>query len=309
MNQPYFTIVIPTYNRAHLIVKTIESVLNQKFKDFELIIVDDGSLDNTEFVVAPYLNSFVHYYKKKNAERAAARNFGILKSKGKYVTFCDSDDILYPDYLSNAFETIGKNENVNWMHLAYEIKRNDGKSIKMAISPKNFILEIAKGNPLSCMGVFVRHDIIIENLFNENRHLSGSEDWELWLRIASRYEIVFDQRVSSALIIHDERSVTQTDELKLQLRKYLSIGFAFDNQYVKSTFQNYKIIMYSYFDTYIALHLLLSGKSLSSIKYLILAVKNYPLCVFERRFLVILKYLILNFLGLVKQDINVPFVK
>ena len=123
MSQPIFTIVIPTYNRAHLIVKTIDSVLNQKFKDFELIIVDDGSIDNTELVVAPYLNSFVHYYKNKNAERAAARNFGILKSIGKYVTFCDSDDIIYPDYLSNAYETIRKNESIIWMHLAYEIKR------------------------------------------------------------------------------------------------------------------------------------------------------------------------------------------
>ncbi len=291
----------------HLIGKTIESVLSQKYKDYELIIVDDGSTDDTENVVKLYLNSFVHYYKKNNAERAAARNFGIIKAIGKYITFCDSDDLLYPDYLSNAYETILNNDDVSWLHLGYEIKRSQGKPVRMAWMENNFMLNLAKGNPLSCMGVFVRNDIIKMNLFNENRHLSGSEDWELWLRLAARYKIIFDQRVSSALVIHEERSVIQTDELKLLLRKYLSIGFAFDDELVSKEFGKMKVIMYSYFDTYIALHLLLAGKVIASLKFLVKAIKNYPACIFERRFLVIIKYFILNCVGLRRQPKNEAF--
>ncbi len=307
MNQPFFSIVIPTYNRAHLIIKTIESVLNQQFKEFELIIVDDGSTDNTDEVVKPFLNNFIHYYKKNNEERAAARNYGIKKAIGKYVTFCDSDDLLYNNYLSNAFETINEKKNVSWLHLGYEIKRNNAKPVSMAWMEQNFILNLAKGNPLSCMGVFVRSDIIKSNLFNENRHLSGSEDWELWLRLSARYEIIFDQRVSSALVIHDERSVIQTDELKLQLRKFLSIGFAFDDIYVSKKYANMKVVMFAYFNTYIALHLLLAGKVLSSIKYLVEAIKNHPACIFEKRFLVIIKYFFINTFGFRKQTVSQPF--
>jgi hypothetical protein len=142
------------------------------------------------------------------------------------------------------------------------------------------------------------------NLFNENRHLSGSEDWELWLRLASRYPIYFDQRISSALVLHGERSVVQTDELRLLLRKFLSIGFAFDDQVVQNKFGVHKAMMYAYFDTYISLHLLLGRKTFASLKYLFSAIKEYPACIFERRFLAIIKYLLLNISGIRKKEID-----
>ena len=83
---PYFSIVIPAYNRAHLISKTLDSVLNQSYENFEVIIVDDGSTDNTEEVVKPYLaDQRFRYYWKSNGERGAARNFGVLKSNGEFV--------------------------------------------------------------------------------------------------------------------------------------------------------------------------------------------------------------------------------
>ena len=77
---------------------TLESVRNQRFTDFEVIIVDDGSTDNTEEVIAQLNYERLQYFKRPNLERGAARNFGIMQSKGKYITFCDSDDILYPHY-------------------------------------------------------------------------------------------------------------------------------------------------------------------------------------------------------------------
>jgi len=295
VESPFFAVVIPTYNRASLITETINSVLNQKFFDFELIIVDDGSTDDTEAVVASFKDKRIKFIKKLNQERGAARNYGILHSSSQYVTFCDSDDLLYSDYLQNAYETICKYKSeVPWLHLSYEKKRSDGKALKMSIDPSNYIVSLAKGNPLSCMGVFVKRDVIVKNLFNEDRYLAGSEDWELWIRLASKYPIVIDNRVSASLLLHDGRSVLASDELKLQLRKFLSIGYAFDDESVKVVFSNYKKLMEAYFDTYISLHLMLSGKTTSSFRYLLKAILNYPACVFDRRFLAIVKYWLIN---------------
>jgi glycosyltransferase involved in cell wall biosynthesis len=292
---PFFTVVIPTYNRGDIISDTIQSVLAQRFTNFELLIVDDGSTDDTENVVRNFTDSRVKYFKKTNKERGAARNFGVKNSIAKYVTFCDSDDLLYPDYLQNAFETISKSKvDVAWLHLAYEIKRSGAKSLKMSIKPDDIILTLAKGNPLSCMGIFVKRDVIAENNFNEDRYLSGSEDWELWLRLASKYPIVVDTRVSACLMLHDGRSVLASDELKLQLRKFLSIGYAFDDEAVKMKFSKYRKLMEAYFDTYISLHLMLSGNRISSLRYLFKAIANYPACILDRRFLAIIKYWLIN---------------
>jgi len=295
----FFSVVVPTYNRAGLISDTINSVLNQKFIDFELLIVDDGSTDNTEEIVSRFSDPRIKYFKKDNKERGAARNFGVLRSSSKYITFCDSDDILYPYYLSNAWETINKsNHSVPWMHVSYEIKGATGKSTIMSINPIKCIETLAKGNPLSCMGVFVKSEIIRQNLFNEDRFLSGSEDWELWLRIASQYPITVDNRVSSCLKIHDERSVLTSDELKLQLRKFLSIGYAFELPNVQKVFSNYRSRMEAYFDTYISLHLILDGKIGPSLRFLMKAIFKYPLCIFDRRILAIIKYALKFSLGL-----------
>ena len=226
VNTPFFSIIIPTYNRAQLILRTLASVEEQRYRDYEIIVVDDGSTDDTEEVIKRLGDHKLRYFKRINAERGATRNFGVQQAVGSYVTFCDSDDILYPDYLMNAFETIKENNNPVWLHVAYEIKDQTGWRIKIHNLKKNFTKKLAKGNPLSCMGIFVQRECMLENLFRENRYLAGSEDWELWLRLSARYPIVFDNRISAALIVHDDRSVVHTTELKLQLRKHLSIGYA-----------------------------------------------------------------------------------
>ncbi len=296
MSNPFFSIIIPTYNRSLLIVHAIVSALEQQFTNFEIIVVDDGSTDDTEEVVNRLHHPKLRYFKQSNAERGAARNTGIKQALGTYITFCDSDDVMYPDYLQNAFETIKSNNHPEWLHVGYEIKKNSGDKIEINHLEKNIIRRLAKGNPLSCMGVFVKREILLENLFRENRYLAGSEDWELWLRLSARYPIVFDNRISAALHIHDERSVVHTNELKLQLRKYLSIGYAFEDEAVQKYYRKYRKMMVSYFDTYIALHLVLAGKK-GVLKYLLKAIFKYPLVIFDRRVLAIFKHLLKRFIN------------
>jgi len=293
----YFSVIIPTYNRAGFIRRTIQSVLYQQYKNFEVIIVDDGSTDNTEEVISNFEFSNLFYFKTPNLERGAARNFGIAKAKGDYITFLDSDDILYNNYLSNAAESLNRLGLPVFFHQGYEIKKLDGKVLeKQNQFISDDLKQLAKGNHLSCIGVFIRRDVTGKFHFNSDRNLSGSEDWELWLRLAANFGLKTDQRISAALIVHDSRSVLSYDEQKLLLRKNLALKYAFYDQTVAKSFSGYRSIIEAYCDTYISLHLILSKKNARGIWYLLHAIKAYPACIFDRRFLAIIKYLLLNVL-------------
>src|SRR5438105_4070082 len=102
----FFSVIIPTYNRSHLIAKTLGYVLAQTYSDFEIIIIDDGSTDKTEEIIGSIKDARISYYKIDNAERGAARNYGVHKAKGDYVNFFDSDDALYNSHLSLAEKNI-----------------------------------------------------------------------------------------------------------------------------------------------------------------------------------------------------------
>jgi glycosyltransferase involved in cell wall biosynthesis len=95
---PAVSVVIATYNRAQLLLETIESILNQRFKDFELLIIDDGSTDQTREILKPY-NDRVRYHFQENRGPSAARNLGVLHARAPWISIQDSDDICTPDHL------------------------------------------------------------------------------------------------------------------------------------------------------------------------------------------------------------------
>jgi len=106
---PYFTIVIPSYNRGHIVGRAIESVLNQSYSDFEIIVVDDGSTDNTKEVVCQYMDSRIHYFFQENSGVSAARNTGSKLAKGDYLVFLDSDDYVNDNWLKDFFTELQPN--------------------------------------------------------------------------------------------------------------------------------------------------------------------------------------------------------
>ena len=225
-----FSIIIPTYNRAHLISDTLNSVKNQSFTDFELIIVDDGSTDNTRIVVENYISNNQlknwHFYSKINGERGAARNFGLNKAIGKWITFLDSDDLFYPNHLYLASNFISKHKDVNVFHSAYEFRNQKNELIRKVVYPNNNNLNqaILNGNVFSCFGMFLKSDVFNELCFEENRNLSGSEDWLLWLKVSARYKIYFQSQISGCMVQHDERSVLNFIDDQLLSRTNLLVA-------------------------------------------------------------------------------------
>lgn len=290
----FFSIVIPSYNRANLIELTLNSVLEQTYFNFEAIVVDDGSTDNTDEVVKRYLSDHrVNYFKIKNSERGAARNFGVKQSKGDYITFLDSDDVFLPWHLAIASEKIAKFEKPDVFHLGYEILHPDGRVDSLPVLPSPVNDKLLEGNFLSCMGVFLRRDIALQNPFDEDRQLSGSEDYELWMRIAARVPILTFNEVTSRLINHENRSVILTNTKDLITRiSILDQKLHSDKMFMQRFGDRLK--MFSSFRTlYLALHLALSGERWMAFKSLLFTARAYPYVLLNYRFAVALKKILL----------------
>ena len=107
---PTFSVVIPTYNRADLLPRAVGSVLGQTMGDFELLVVDDGSVDTTREVIEGFRDSRVRYLRQENAGAPSARNHGARLARGRYITFLDSDDEALPDWLETLTKTFEEQE-------------------------------------------------------------------------------------------------------------------------------------------------------------------------------------------------------
>jgi len=222
---PYFSIIIPTYNRAHLISATIKSVLDQKYDNFELIIVNDGSTDNTEEMILQFNSEKIRYYKIENSERGYARNYGAKRAKGKYFNFFDSDDLMYPNHLIEAYKQITNQKGIDFLHLMYEIQNDEGIIEKLDYTRFVYMKnELPYDNILSCNSVFLSRSVALEYPFNEDRNLSSSEDWELWIRLFFRYSLICTENVTSVIINHDARSLKTINADRVVARDLLLIS-------------------------------------------------------------------------------------
>ncbi|WP_343636914.1 glycosyltransferase [Fluviicola sp.] len=294
----FLSIIIPTYNRAHLIEHTLKSVLDQSCDDFEVIIIDDGSSDNTEEVVRPYLSEKVRYLRIPNSERGAARNRGTELAKGAYLNWFDSDDEMRSNHVAQVKELCTKHGNPEVVNLMYQIKDSVSGKITPVQSSyttgqkqrKNFLIE---GNYLACNPVIVRRDIALANPFIEDRALSASEDYELWLRLLAKYPFYQSTEITSFLIQHDERSVnTMTNPDKLETRFLTFLKYIDANEELKQflgtdypyfVMKNYLIL---------AVDLAYNGHKQKGFFYLKKAFREHKSALKQRVFWATLKHLI-----------------
>jgi len=130
---PFFSIIIPTYNREDKLDIPIKSILNQQFKNWELIIIDDGSIDETQTLIKTYSSQRIHYFYQQHQGRSAARNLGITKAKGTYICFQDSDDEYLPNHLQTLYDAILKNDTYKVFRTGMLIYENGKPSKKSNI--------------------------------------------------------------------------------------------------------------------------------------------------------------------------------
>ncbi len=127
---PFFSVIVPTYNRAEKLKNTILSILAQDFTNFELLIVDDGSTDHTAATVQVLVaqDSRIIYLPKKNEERSLARNYGLSKAQGQFTVFFDSDDFMHPNHLSTFRAAIAQNPETRFFTTKFQM--DDGKRVQ-----------------------------------------------------------------------------------------------------------------------------------------------------------------------------------
>jgi glycosyltransferase involved in cell wall biosynthesis len=204
-----------SYNRADRIGRAIESVLMQRFADFELLIIDDGSTDATGDVARSFKDSRIRYFRKENEERSIARNFGIQHAIGKYVNFLDSDDVIFDNHLSAAHALIAGHDGPELVHMGFRRISGDGKVISTHTDFSDLDERMLRSNIMHGNAIFVRRDILQLIRFPHSRDAFISEDWTLFMRLIARYRPVFGKEVTSAIVEHEGRSLNSVDPDRL----------------------------------------------------------------------------------------------
>ena len=186
---PTFTVVIPTHNRGYLIARTIQHVLDQSYDDFEVMVVDNGSADNTRAMVTGITDSRVHYvHQEDSGSPASPRNTGISRATGAYVSFLDDDDVWYPNKLQLVLEAFDGDSNFDVV-CHYENQRRlgmiQGVNRYGPAEPDMYRRLLFGGNCLSGSATTVRTEALREaGCFREGPEFFEIEDYDLWLRLA-----------------------------------------------------------------------------------------------------------------------------
>jgi len=208
---PAVSVIIPTYNRAHLLGRSIHSVLGQTYKDFELIVVDDGSTDNTEEVMSNFSDDRIRYIRRmKNEGASVARNTGIEIARGEYIAFQDSDDEWLPEKLEKQVTILEKAPpEVGVVYTGLHRLKNNRKVFNPSsnITPKegDVSVSLLKGNFVSPQTMLIKRECLEKaGIFDERFH--RMQGWDFNLRVSRYYHF---RCIDEPLVI----SYFQTDSI------------------------------------------------------------------------------------------------
>lgn len=202
--QPEISIILPTYNRASYLEKCIDSIIGQTFQNWELMIIDDGSEDNTFEIVNLYLQKHpnIRYLKHQNRKVGYARNAGIQASFGKYITFIDSDDTYKPNHLESRLKFMQDNPEIDLIQGGFELEKeffvHDYYQPNKTISIRECVL---------CPTFFGKRNVFFELTGFSN--LEYSEDTEFWERAEKVFKTYHLQEPETYVYTRGETSLSK----------------------------------------------------------------------------------------------------
>lgn len=272
---PKISIILPTYNGEKYIKRAIESVISQSFSDWELIVINDGSIDNTRKVLEPYLkNEKITYLFQENGGQAVAREKGISIAEGFYIAFIDDDDEwIDKDKLQKQVEFLEKNKDyvlVGTGGIVVDESRNKIVNYNVSESDLSIRKNILLKNPFIQSSVVVRKDALYKvGLFLMEKYIRGNEDYNLWLRIGL-YGKLFNLKEAMTMYMVREGNTSLTNKGKV-LKDNISLIKKYHSKY-----SNYfKALIFSYCKFYIFNSLqLIKNKKLRN-RITIFLFKNY----------------------------------
>ncbi len=202
--QPFISVIIPCFNHAHYLPEVIDSILQQTYLNYEIIVVDDGSKDNTREIANSY--PLVKYVYQQNQGLAAARNTGIQHAAGNYIIFSDADDWLFPDALQHQIHAFEENNEAVAVAGAHDKVDTYGQIIyeeENLPKHKNHYLDLLMGNFIGMHGAVMYKRSVFDE-FQYDNTLKAAEDYDLYLRLTRNHPIVVHQNKIAAYRMHSE---------------------------------------------------------------------------------------------------------
>lgn len=211
---PFFSIIIPVYNKTNFIENTLKSVFQQSFTDYEILLINDGSTDDSESKILTFNDSRIHYYSKKNEGVSETRNLGIEKAKSEFIVFLDADDYWYPNFLEEMFLLIKMFPEQSVFSAAIEIENTK------TVIPSSYSIEKVSDNVIvnyfeasykegvlftSCA---VFHKSVFEKVGKFDPLIKSGQDTDLWIRIGIIYPVVFSFKILTRYI-YDPNSLSK----------------------------------------------------------------------------------------------------
>ena len=271
-NNPTISVIIPTYNRANFLTQSIPSVLNQTYRNFEIIIVDDNSTDNTVEVLENYDDKRIKYIKNnENRGVGSARNQGIKIARGEYITFLDSDDtLLSPKFEKqlNKFELLSDDCGLVYCGFCYVFDYTG--QIQKRIFPKfqgNVFDNLLGGNIFPIHAPLVKRECF-EKCGQFDVSLPACEDWDLWIRFARHYKFAFVPDILTKYYIHGQQK-------SVEIRKVIMARKSIVEKYQSELEQRPRILA-RHLRRIAALYCL-SDKSMKGREYFIASIRYDPL--------------------------------
>jgi glycosyltransferase involved in cell wall biosynthesis len=232
---PKFSIVIPLYNKEKDIKNTLDSVFKQTISDYEIVIVNDGSTDNSENIVSSIKDSRIKLISKKNEGVSKTRNYGVEKARAEHIVFLDAHDYWHSNHLENLNSLIINYPKEPWYATAYEKKHHDSLIIPMS-SPlidesgewKGKVSEFFKNSLVDCLAwtsAICMKKVFFQELkgFDHTITHGAGEDTDLWLRAALKSRLIFSTVISARHNLDGSNRISNTPTLKrtyMDLDKY-----------------------------------------------------------------------------------------
>ena len=223
------SVITPTFNRKHVLRRALDSIYAQTVPEVEAIVVDDGSSDGTEAMIAEYPRPVV-YMKQQNAGPAAARNRGLQRASGAFIAFLDSDDVFYPRHLEASLAALERSPQAGLVYGGSEVVDPDGRVVKVQRPrPENrgwVLPRLLFYNFVMPSTVVMRRECY-ETVGGMNEKLRFAEDWLYWLRLAERFPFEF---VNEVLVRYQRSAVSASrlpiEDLVAMNREMLDLAFA-----------------------------------------------------------------------------------
>lgn len=242
---PFFSVIIPLFNKELFIEATLKSVLNQSYADFEVIIVNDGSTDNSAQIIAKFNDSRIRVFTKENAGASAARNYGMEKAQSNYISFIDADDYWHPTFLEEMYEKINCFPDIKVFSAAIEIETSKTIFPAQYSIKKTDDFEIvnyfsaSKKESVICTSCAVFNKAVFEEIGSFDTQIKSGQDTDIWIRIGLKYPVLFIWKIL-ARYVYDENSLsknknylhtkvdfskfTQDEKTNPELKKFLDLN-------------------------------------------------------------------------------------